>query len=140
MCVPSFLEPTQTREETDAVLRLVWQAVRVAALMRLFRRVEGSPRRFRHNVYARIAGGEPAAWATCGTPPQRDKATKPPGNGSRLHKDVTEPWDRAFAVACDGIAFEKRIGTFADGMSGHIIDDPLMCVVHFETNVVAIAG
>lgn len=105
----------------DAVLCLAWQAVRVAALMRLFLRVEGSPRRARHEVYTRITEGEPAAWVTCGTQPQRDKAIKQPGNGSRMHKDVTEPWDRAFAVAFDGIAFEKRVGT--SGMNGHIIDD-----------------
>ena len=89
----------------------------------LFRRVEGSPRRFRHEVYARIAEGEPDAWATCGTQPQRDKATKPPGNGSRVHKDVTSSWDRAFAVAFDGMVFEKRNGTFAEGMNGWTIID-----------------
>ena len=73
--------------------------------MRLFHRVEGSPRRFRHEVYARIAEGEPAAWATCGTQPQRDKATVPPARGSRVHPDVTGPWDRSFAVAFDGMEF-----------------------------------
>ena len=74
--------------------------------MRLFRRVEGSPRRFRHDIYTRIAEGEPAAWATCGTPEQRATAIKDPSTlpqGSRPAKVIVDQWNAALAAAFGGL-------------------------------------
>ena len=82
--------------------------------MRLFRRVEGSPRRFRHDIYTRIAEGEPAAWATCGTPEQRATAIKDPSTlpqGSRPAKVIVDQWNAALAAAFDGLKFENQRGT-----------------------------
>ena len=81
----------------------------MAALARRFQGVEGSPRRPRHEIYKYIAENEPGAWATCGTAEQREKATKPPGIGSRVHKDVTRPWDCVFGTAL-GLKFDYANG------------------------------
>ena len=93
--------------------------MRVAALKRLFERKAGSPRRFRHQIYARIAEREPKAWALCGTATQREKAIAALGKGGRLHPCITQPWDHAFATAFD------KDGAFNNSFRFHHQDQPL---------------
>ena len=57
---------------------------------------------------------EPAAWATCGTPEDREKAIKDPAKlpqGSRISKAIVEQWDAAAAAAFDGLEFEHVRGS-----------------------------
>ena len=75
------------------------QAMRVAALERLFTREAGSPRLFRHEVYKHIAEHESAAWALCGTEEQREKATKETKPGSRPAGVIERAWAAAFRCA-----------------------------------------
>ena len=89
---------------------------RVAALKRIFCLVSCNTclvscntRRFRHDVYARIAECEKDAWGMCGTLAQRDKATKQLAPGSRLHTAVTAPWDHAFLLAFN-LKFDHQVG------------------------------
>ena len=79
-------------------------------LKRLFERKASSPRRFRHQIYARIAEREPQAWALCGTAEQREKAIAVLGKGGRLHPCITEPWDRAFCAAFSTFKFDHVTG------------------------------
>ena len=97
-------------EDTLALSRL--QAVRVAALKRLFERKANSPRLFRHQIYARIAEREPEAWALCGTLEQRRVAiTDPSSNqsGSRPAIVIVHAWKVAMKEAFEGFEFGDRV-------------------------------
>ena len=90
----------------------------VAALKRLFEHKPGSPRRFRHEIYARIAKGEPTAWALCGTSEQREKALGSGGGsgvGSRPAAALERVWARALAAAFNGLAFQRVTGSKGAG-------------------------
>ena len=100
--------------------------IRVAALKRLWERAPPSPGRrlFRHAIYARIASREPAAWATCGTPEDREKAIKDPAKlpqGSRPSKAIVDAWNAALAAAFDGLEFVHVRGSVrtSDKPSGY---------------------
>lgn len=83
-------------------------AERVSACRRLFTRVQGSPRLFRHEVYAYIAQYERTAWeAVMGTEEQRKAALEKPKNGKN---PVVHAWTRAVAEAFDGLDFQRIEG------------------------------
>lgn len=90
--------------------------MRVAALKRLWECADPSPGRrlFRHAFYARIALLEPAAWKTCGTPADREKAIKDPAQlrqGSRPSQVIVDAWNAALAAAFVGLEFEHIRGS-----------------------------
>ena len=83
---------------------------RVAAFKRLFERKAGSPRLFRHQIYAHIAEREPKAWALGFSDPKgesdRVKATKDPttlDSGSRPNDKIVAVWKLAMEAAFDGL-------------------------------------
>jgi AAA+ superfamily predicted ATPase len=97
-------------------------AKRVAACRRLFTRVTGSPRRFRHEVYAYIAQHERDAWETVGTADQRAKAVKDPATlklGSRPAGVIVSAWADAMAGAFPEFEFENIRGEGAGLPRGH---------------------
>ena len=80
--------------------------MRVAALKCLFEHKAGSPRRFRHQIYARIAEREPEAWALCGTAEQREKAAADPAGlpqGSHPTATIVQAWNTALFDAFCGL-------------------------------------
>lgn len=81
---------------------------RVVACHRLFKRVPGSPRRFRHEVYAYIAQHERDAWETVSTGRRRENALKQQ-QGSYPTKQIVEAWGAAMAEALDGFTFGDRV-------------------------------
>jgi len=88
-------------------------AKRVAACRRLFTRVRGSPRRFRHEVYAYIAEHERGAWEATGAAEQRAKAVEDPRTlkrGSRPARSIVSAWTDAMAEAFHGFEFENNRG------------------------------
>ena len=94
------------------------QAVRVAALKRLFERKAGSPRLFRHEYYAYIAEHEPCAWdrgfEDAKGVSDRKKAlevTGGSGGGSRPSGRIQNAWDTATAGAFNGLAFHHETGS-----------------------------
>ena len=97
--------------------------MRVAALKRLWERVEPSPgqRLFRHAFYARIASSEPAAWKTCGTTEERATALKDPKSlrrGSRPPRAIVEAWDSSLAATFGGLEFHNQRGANGDTPQG----------------------
>jgi len=93
-------------------------AERVSACRRLFTRVQGSPRRFRYEVYAHLAEHERGAWETMGTAEQRANAVKDPKtlvSGSRPSQVIVSAWTDAMAEALDGFSFGQRVTGDAPG-------------------------
>ena len=91
-------------------LRGCRQAVRVAALKRVFERKEGSPHRFRYEIFKYIAQHEPKAWALCGTKEQQNKATEPFAKGQRVHPGILTPWISALVAAFGSFEFDHVVG------------------------------
>jgi len=81
-------------------------AERVSACRRLFTRVQGSPRLFRHEVYAYIAKHERKVWEETGTgtEKQRAAAVEKPKNGNN---PIVHAWTHAVAEAFDGLKFQQ---------------------------------
>ena len=100
------------------LLCVAWQARRVEALRRLFKREADSPRLFRHEIYACIANDPAAAdvWALCGTPEQRQNALKNPQEEQKKTKGfhpyavLTGAWANALESAFDGLKIENKRG------------------------------
>lgn len=83
-------------------------AERVSACRRLFTRVQGSPRLFRHEVYAYIAEHERGAWETIGRKTQREIALVCM-RGAYPSKEIVGAWATAMAEALDGFSFGERV-------------------------------
>ena len=86
---------------------------RVRACHHLFTRVQGSQRRFRHEVYSYIADHASVAWETVGTWETRAKAVHDPKTlkrGSRPAVSIVSAWTDAMAEAFHGFEFENNRG------------------------------
>ena len=87
-------------------------------LKRLFERKASSPRRFRHQIYARIAEREPEAWALCGTLAQLKRMLD--NQSTRHDEHVIGVWTVAISQAFQGLVLEAIRGSKSPGRpNGH---------------------
>ena len=79
----------------------------------VFRRQAGSPRRFRHEIYAHIAEHESAAWNSYGDVEARRKlvAASTGGKASGAARSLVREWSTVFERVLDGLHLEHVRGS-----------------------------
>lgn len=84
--------------------------MRVAAARRLFSLADGSPIKFRHEVYAHLAEHEPDAWASFGSECKRKEAITRPTRGKVTHPLIVGEWNWVLHDAFGFKAFTHDVG------------------------------